>query len=420
MQKWQKRILFTAWITYASFYLVRVNMSVALPGIMGEFGLSKTAIGGVLTALFITYAFGQFVNGHLGDKIGARKLVTIGLICSAILNIAFGFTGNFLLFMIIIWGLNGFFQAMGWGPIVKTIACWFPAKSRGKASGILGTSYIIGSGLSWLLAGFIAGNLDWRWVFWIPAIITIITALHWFLRVRNSCEEVGFEPVERVEMDQEKAKESGVAVKYSGIIHSLKSILSDKKIWFASFSLFGLNIVRYGFVDWAPTYFFEVQKAAISLAAFKSLIFPAAGALGALSAGWLSDKVFKHKRAPMGVIMLLLLAVAAWSFHQIPVENWIVSLIVLAIIGFLTFGPHVIIVTTMPMELGSKERASSVAGFIDGWGYIGAALTGIGTGFLIDVFSWNAAFYFWLSGAIVAALFLAILWKYEKKSVVSV
>ena len=393
MQEWQKRILFISWITYASFYLLRVNIAVAIPGILSEFSISKTAMGGVLTALFAAYAFGQFVNGQMGDKFGARRMVTIGLLSSAILNIVFGFNQGWLVSMIIIWGLNGFFQAMGWGPIVKTVACWFPPQKRGMASGILGTSYILGSSISLLLAGFIAGHFGWRWVFWFPAIITIIGALHWALRIRNGCENEGFETVERID----------AALKYAGIKHSLGIILKDKKVWFASLCLFGLNIVRYGFLDWAPTYFFEVQKASISIAAYKTLIFPIAGAAGALSSGWLAEKVFKQKKAIVAAIMLLMLAAAIWFFVKIPVGNWVLSLVVLAIIGFLTFGPHMMIVTILPMDLGTKERASSVAGFIDGWGYIGAALTGVGTGFLLDHFGWHTAFYFWISGAIIAA-----------------
>ncbi len=40
----------------------------------------------------------------------------------------------------------------------------------------------------------------------------------------------------------------------------------------------------------------------------------------------------------------------------------------------------------MPMDFGTRKAASTATGFIDGGGYIGAALTGVGTGFLIDNF----------------------------------
>ena len=406
LRQWKKRIIIIAWITYASFYLIRVNFSIAIPGIIEEFGMSKTEIGMVLTALFFAYAFGQFVNGQLGDKFGARRLVFIGLLASSIINIIFGFTSGFLAGMILLWALNGYFQSMGWSPIVKTISCWFPRKTRGRASGILGSSYIFGSAASWALAGFIVGALGWRWAFFLPAMITIIIAFYWFLRIRENCEEEGFEPTEKD------------VIKHQGIIHSLDLILRNKGIWLASFALFGLNIVRYGFLDWAPTYFFEVQKASISLAAYKALVFPLAGVIGAIFAGWVSDKLFKSQRAPMAVIMLLGLAFFGFVFVNIPQDAWVLSLIVLAIIGFLTFGPHMLIVTAIPMDLGTKERAASATGFIDGWGYIGAALTGVGTGFLLDNFTWNHAFYFWLSGAVIAAVLMAMLWKVTRLKII--
>lgn len=232
LKQWKKRIVIIAWITYASFYLIRVNLAVAIPGIIEEFGISKTEIGMVLTALFFAYAFGQFVNGQLGDRFGARKLVFIGLLVSSIINIIFGFTSGFLAGMILLWALNGYFQSMGWSPIVKTIACWFPRKTRGKASGILGSSYIFGSAASWALAGLIVGTLGWRWAFFLPAIITIIIAFYWFLRIREGCEDEGFESVEKD------------TVKYQGIGHSLSLIIRDKGIWLASFALFGLNILH--------------------------------------------------------------------------------------------------------------------------------------------------------------------------------
>ena len=401
INKWQKKILFTAWITYASFYLLRVNLSVAIPGILEEFDISKTSIGWVLTALFIAYAVGQFVNGQLGDKFSAKKLVTFGLLGSAILNVIFGFTGNFLAGMILIWGLNGFFQSMGWAPTVRIVANWFPVRKRGKAAGILGSSYQIGNVVSWALAGIVVGLFGWRWAFWVPAAIVPFLAINWFLRMKERAEDVGFEAVE-------------IARKSNGLQDTVKSTLQNKRIWMVALGLFGLNIVRYGFLAWAPTYFFEVQKAAISSAAFKALIFPLAGSLGALSAGWISDKFFQSKRVPVAIWMLLVLILAVWLFPQLPATSWVLGLILLAVIGFTTFGPHMMMVTALPMDLGTKEMASSATGFIDGWGYIGAALTGVGTGFLLDNFSWNCAFYFWLLGAVMAAILMIILWRYKE------
>ena len=91
-KSWQIRTFVTIWFTYGSFYLCRANMSFALPGLSAEFGFSKTLLGLLGTSLFIAYSLGQFINGQLGDKYGARKLVFIGMIGSALLNIVFSFS----------------------------------------------------------------------------------------------------------------------------------------------------------------------------------------------------------------------------------------------------------------------------------------------------------------------------------------
>lgn len=70
-------------------------------------------------------------------------------------------------------------------------------------------------------------------------------------------------------------------------------------------------------------------------------------------------------------------------------------------------------VGAFPMDLGTRKAASSVTGFIDCGGYIGAAITGVTTGWLIDNYSWQSAFYFWIAGAIIAAILMTLLWNYK-------
>ncbi|MCK4652809.1 MAG: hypothetical protein KAU01_00005, partial [Candidatus Cloacimonetes bacterium] len=106
-----------------------------------------------------------------------------------------------------------------------------------------------------------------------------------------------------------------------------------------------------------------------------------------------------------------------YLYRIVPGANWIISLVILLFIGFFTFGPHVLLVAALPADLGTRKAASSVTGFIDAMGYVGASLTGVGTGYLIDNFSWNAAFGFWISGAILAAIMITFVWKYELKKV---
>lgn len=411
VRKWQKKMFWMMWITYASFYLCRVNMSVAMPAISEEFGTSKTDMGLVLTALFAMYAIGQFVNGQIGDKLNSRRIITIGLLSSAILNLVFGLTAGALGLMIVLWGVNGYVQSMGWGPTVKAMANWFPARTRGKISGRLGTCYIAGGAISWVIAGTVLKYSSWRMTFVVPSIICAVVAVHWYVRARNAPEEIG---LPSVEAQEEGLKEAKIQKdEHIGFVNTLKITLINPCIWCTALALFGLNIVRYGFMSWAPTYMFEEQGATISKAAYKAVAFPLAGILGALFAGWAADRIFKTRKAPVACVMLALLALFCYLYRMVPAGSGFLSLAILLVIGFLTFGPHVMIVAALPAELGSRKAASSVTGFIDGMGYVGASLTGVGSGYLIEHLSWDAAFCFWIVGAAIATTMMVFVWRHE-------
>ena len=413
-KSWQLRIFVTIWLTYGSFYLCRANISFALPGLSAEFGYSKTLLGLLGTALFIMYSFGQFVNGQLGDKFGARKLVFTGMIVSALLNIVFSFSTAFT-FMLIVWGLNGYFQSMGWSPQVKTMANWFTVKQRGKWMGLMGSCYQIGNAYSWLLAAYLAANYGWRSLFWVPAIIFLVSSVHFVTRLRNAPEEIGLPRIEqlRVLMEGGEIKPTAKVVKdeHLGFSHTIKACVANPRIWGVALAFFCLDIIRYGFFYWAPTFLIEAQGAQISSAGLKIAVLPLAGSAGAIICGWATEKFFQNRRAPVICICLFTLAIFSYLFYIAPPGAWLWSLFCLAVVGFCTYGPHVLMVGHAAQDFAGRKAAASAAGFIDGFGYIGAAMTGVFTGWLVESYGWYAGFYYWIIAALVAAVIMLALWK---------
>lgn len=422
-RSWQLRIFVTIWITYGTFYLCRANISFALPGLAAEFGYSKTLLGLLGSALFIMYSLGQFVNGQLGDKFGARKLVFTGMIVSALLNIVFSFSAAFA-FMLIVWGLNGYFQSMGWSPQVKTMANWFTVKQRGKWMGLMGSCYQIGNAYSWLLASYVAANYGWRAIFWVPSIIFLISSAHFVTRIRNAPEEIGLPPIEQLRklLDPVKEQKDGLDPtsapvckvtedKHLGFKQTIKICVSNPRIWAVSVAFFCLDIIRYGFFYWAPTYLIEVQGAKITSAGLSVAVLPIAGSIGAIVCGWATGKFFENRRAPVISVCLFTLAVFSYFFYTAPPGAWLWGLICLAIIGFCTYGPHVLMVGHAAQDFAGRKAAASAAGFIDGFGYIGAAMTGVFTGWLVDNYGWGAGFWYWIIAALIAAVIMLAMWR---------
>ena len=423
-KSWQVRTFVTIWITYGSFYLCRANMSFALPGLGTEFGLSKTLLGLLGTCLFIMYSLGQFVNGQLGDKFGARKLVFVGMIVSSLLNIVFSFSTAFG-FMMVVWGLNGYFQSMGWSPQVKTMANWFTVAQRGKWMGLMGSCYQIGNAVSWLLASYLAANYGWRALFWVPAILFLVSSIHFVIRLRNAPEEVGLPPIEQLrkiasgEATETKTTLDPTAApvcrvtedKHMGFGYTVKMCVTNPRMWAISVAFFCLDIIRYGFFYWAPVFLIEVQGASISSAGLSVAVLPIAGSAGSIVCGWATGRFFDNRRAPVICLCLFGLAIFSYLFYYAPPGAWIWGLICLAVIGFCTYGAHVLMVGHAAQDFAGRKAAASAAGFIDGFGYIGASMTGVFTGWLVDNYSWTAGFWYWIIAALIAAFIMLALWR---------
>ena len=82
--KW--RMLLATMFCYLFFYTGRQTVGFAIPGIHEELGISLTTLGWMSTTLFWCYAVGQFINGNLGDRRGARVMVSLGAVISCLLG----------------------------------------------------------------------------------------------------------------------------------------------------------------------------------------------------------------------------------------------------------------------------------------------------------------------------------------------
>src|SRR5678815_72842 len=136
----EARVLWALWLTYGAFYFCRSNFSTAVPGLERELHLTKTEIGAILGGFKLVYGIGQLINGQIAERIGARRLLAIGMLASAALNVVFGFATG-LYFLLFVWAANGYAQSLGWSPTMRVAANWFTAAQRGRAIAIIGTGY---------------------------------------------------------------------------------------------------------------------------------------------------------------------------------------------------------------------------------------------------------------------------------------
>ena len=425
---WRFRVFFAAWSMYATFYLCRANISVAVPELQKLLGggtateKSILLVGAILTGTKLAYGFGQLINGLLGDRFGPRKVATIGMIISACMNLAFGLVGSFPAFMGI-WIVNGLAQATGAPSRIKMLANWFSPTQRGKMMGFLGTDYVVGNAASWIMSGWLLTHYGWRSVFFVPAGILAGSAIHFWLRARNAPEDVGLPTIETYEklLSGEADAEAALGpADEGGDMHAgwdfvVRQALLNPKVWIVGFAYFGVDLFRYGFLDWSFTYLID-QGAPVGKAVLKIAMLPAVGALGIIASGWLTDKL-GGRRAPVISVMLFVAAALAWVFRitsQAGDEgSLMISLVVLGGIGFFLYGPHLLMGATIAMDLGSRKASATASGVIDWLGYMGAAVAGVGTAWARNTWGWDGAFALWIGSAVLAGALMLLLWNYK-------
>ncbi len=390
----ERAVVWTLWLTYGAFYFCRTNISAAVPGIQGELGYSKTEIGLVLGALKLAYGVGQLINGQLAERMQARWLLAIGMFGSAALNVVFGF-GAALYFLLFVWATNGYCQAFGWTPCMRVAANWFPVERRGRAIGIIGTGYQATAALTFVVAGWSAQQFGWRGALYIPAILLSLAGIFMLLFLRESPEPAPTSP--------RPSKPGGGG--------NLLLTLTNPRLWLLAASLGLLNACRYGFVDWGLTHLKETQGIGVGKAALNYAILPLGGIIGAFTAGWLSDRLFAGRRAPVIATSLAALGVVTLFYDAVARSGSTATVGLLMLVGFLIYGPQVLLVGTAPADLARRGTAAAAAGFVNFVGYMGAYSGDLLTGRLVDTHGWRMAVLAWAMCAFAAAAISALLWR---------
>lgn len=397
----QTQVMWVLWLTYGAFYFCRTNLAAAVPGLESELHLTKAEIGGILGALKLTYGVGQLVNGQLAERIGARRLLAVGMLVSAGLNVLFGLATGFY-FLLFIWACNGYFQALGWPPTMRVAAAWFPPAIRGRAISVIGTGYQLTGALTFVIAGWSAEWFGWRGALYVPAILLAACAVVMLVTLREEPEH-GDAPAET-----RRPTSTETRLRWW---QTLGLTLSNPRLWFLALALGLLNACRYGFLDWGVAHLMEVQSGGVGKSALKYSVLPLGGIVGTLAAGWATDRFFGGRRVPVIFATLIALGLLTLAYDALVQTNLVLSIVTLGLIGAMIFGPQVLLVGTAPVDLARHGTSAAAVGFVNFFGYLGAAAGDQVTGYLAHTYDWHAAIYFWSACAFGAALIAAPLWR---------
>ncbi len=415
-RRYQREILIATMIGYAVFYFVRKNLSIAMPRMEAELGITKASLGMFLTLHGLIYGVSKFVNGYLGDKSNARVFMVTGLLACMLLNVAFAaapemlgihskaqVTTALLWTFGVIWLLNGWFQGMGFPPCARLLTHWIPPKALAtkmswwNASHSIGAAAVAGLGAILFSETF---NLGWEAMFYAPAGIALACAAYLWFTLHDTPESLGLPPVESLDGSTEntpplpvKDEPPAELIEEELTTQSgyMKKVFTNPYIWIIALANFFVYTVRYAIFDWSPTIFKQAKGFDYSEANWITMTFEVAGIAGMLSAGWITDKVFGGRGARTCLFYMAACTAAVVALWKLPLHSGVQAASIMALAGFFIYGPQALVGIAVA-NLATKHAAATAVGLTGIFGYLSVVISGWGVGWMATHYGWTTTF----------------------------
>lgn len=464
---WQWRTIFGTMIGYAIFYFVRKNLSFAIPGLTAEYGISKASFGALIAIVSLIYGVSKLINGFLADRTNGRWHMALGLSVCSIANFIFGagaiicayFIGadygkEFTTALIVLFGvlliINNIFQGCGFPPCNRLMTHWVPPHELSTKMSIWNTSHSIGAFVAAVLCGFIMGHMGtnetannelrariventkdatasmdpaqatsyvnnmlehfgaWQWAFWIPAAIAAFGVIFIIVTLRDTPKSVGL-PELPGSVKMGKSPEDKKAHRKFIMEHVIK----NKVVWILALGDFFVYIVRMAVLDWGPTFLQESRGLSPTLAATVVAMFEVFGVIGMLTAGVITDKLFKGRGQRTSVFCMLgvIIFIAAFCFFPVETDPFVLCIFLICA-GFFVYGPQALIGVIASNQV-TRRGASSANGIIGFVSYIAPIVSAFVFGLLADnpACGWEGVFKIMILIGVAGLITMATLWK---------
>lgn len=259
---------------------------------------------------------------------------------------------------------------------------------------------------------------EWQAILYTHGMFALLVAVFIFLTVRDTPQSQGLPPIEEYRNDYPKAfsYKNTHESEFSARAIFLEHVLNNKLLWAIAVANAFVYLVRYGVLDWAPTYLSEAKGFSFDDTSWAYALYEWAGIPGTLFCGWMSDRLFQGRRAPASIIYMAATLICVLAYWLNPAGNPTVDIAMLIAIGFLIYGP-VMLIGVHALDLVPKKAAGTAAGFTGLFGYVGGAVAAnIAIGALVDWAGWDAGFLLISGSCVIAIILISLTWNAEKRS----
>ncbi len=158
-----------------------------LPQLMSQFSVSMSHVSWVITMYLLFYVGSIIPAGRAGDLYGHRNIAVIGVLLFAVASTLVGFAGSWYV-LLVARALQGIAAGLIWPNTSAMVFQSLDEKNRGLGlglfAGVIGLSLALGP----IVAGLFIHAVDWRWVFWLNAPLSLFSLIAMLCMLPNNHE----------------------------------------------------------------------------------------------------------------------------------------------------------------------------------------------------------------------------------------
>jgi sugar phosphate permease len=377
-------------------YIDRSAVSYAIEPLTKAFGIDSAQYGLISSAFSIGYMVFAFTAGPLVDRYGPRRILLIGVVIWSVVTAVTPVSGSFAgLFVLRV--LLGAGEGPGFPAATRIVSRWLPQKERGLALAMVGGVAVSGSLLIGgpLVTQLIAG-VGWRGMFWVLALLGVVWIGAATLLLRNTPQDhprvsaAEREHIAAGQTEEERGRAEGPAR------IDWRAVLTSRNLWIIGIGYFAWGFMFWGFMYWLPDYLGKQYHLSISAVGLFSVAPWAAGVVGALLGGVLTDRVFARTGSVRSRFVIMGVALLLSGASLIPIfaaPSLTVSVVFISLgvgLGFVTGGIWwVAAIDAVPSQPGVAAGFADAAFALSGivapsvMGFIVSATGDFSSGFVV-------------------------------------
>lgn len=430
------------WTISIASFMVNLDtfiVNVSLPTIAESFNTNTSNISWIVLSYNLMVVSLLLVFGKLGDKIGLKRMFTLGFLIFTISSILCGISNSLLMLI-----FSRFIQGIGASVLYALpqamITKYIPQEKRGMAFGILASAAALGITLGAPIGGLITGVLSWRWIFFINMPVGIFAIFHLMkILPKDFYDFTSKKPfdyigaifsflsalfltfyINKIHTNSTNSAFMFVILILATIftvafwirMKNYKFALIDIKVFknisfdFANIAMFLLSAFLAGTNFLMPFYLYEIKHLSVANVGFVFILYSISYLITSLISGKISTKIKSYKTCIFSML-LSTINILFFVYTSTTTNLWQVELFL--ILCGVSFSLFITSNNNFVMSMAKASNAGMYAGIHRMTGRLGMLFGVVGFEAIFSIFSHNNLLAFQISygvGAIICILAL--------------